>query len=194
MKLLRQHPHLPPTPRYGAAGNPLPEGEEATTRLARATLGSARASRADCGASPQSILRRRGMLQWVRRKKFAMAGAPSPPREARALPRMRGHACKLIIVCCISVSCELTNYVPPVTQQMAASNSRKQDLDLNKLREGRTLFVHRCIECHTLPPLWHYTSKDWTEIVNSMSHRASLKPAERDAVIAYILAVRATER
>jgi len=27
-----------------------------------------------------------------------------------------------------------------------------------------------------------------------MSHRASLKPAERDAVIAYILAVRATER
>ena len=145
MKLLRQHPHLPPTPRYGAAGNPLPEGEEATTRLARATLGSAR-------------------------------------------------ACKLIIVCCISVSCELTNYVPPVTQQMAASNSRRQDIDLNKLREGRTLFVHRCIECHTLPPLWHYTSKDWTEIVNSMSHRASLKPAERDAVIAYILAVRATER
>jgi cytochrome c2 len=107
---------------------------------------------------------------------------------------MRGHACKLIIVCCISVSCESINYVPPVTPQMAASNSRRQDVDLRNLREGRTLFVHRCIECHTLPPLWHYTSKDWIEIVNSMSHRASLKPAERDAVIAYILAVRATER
>ncbi len=132
MKLLRQHPHL----------NPLPQGEKATTRLARAT---------------------------------------------------RGSACKLIIVCCISVSCESTNYVPPVTPQMAGSNSRRQDVDLDKLREGRTLFVHRCIECHTLPRLWHYTPKDWTEIVNSMSHRASLKPAERDAVIAYILAVRATE-
>ncbi len=56
MKLLRQHPQLPPTPRYGAAGNPLPQGEEATTRLARATRGSARASRADCGASPEGAI------------------------------------------------------------------------------------------------------------------------------------------
>jgi len=100
----------------------------------------------------------------------------------------------MIIVCCILASCESTNYVPPVTPQMAGSNSRRQDVDLDKLRQGRTLFVHRCIECHILPPLWHYTPKDWTEIVNSMSHRASLKPAERDAVIAYILAVRSTER
>src|SRR5438132_11567988 len=104
MKLLRQHPHLPPTPRYGAAGNPLPQGEEATTRLARATLGSARASRADCGASPQSILRRREMLQSVTRTKFTMAGTPSPAREARAVARPRGHACKLIIACCILAS------------------------------------------------------------------------------------------
>jgi len=62
------------------------------------------------------------------------------------------------------------------------------------LERGRTLFVHRCIECHTLPALWHYTPKDWEQIVNDMAHRASLKPAERDVVIAYILAVRATER
>ena len=98
------------------------------------------------------------------------------------------------ILLCQFIGCESTNYVPPVTAKMASSNSRRQDVDLTKLREGRRLFVHRCIECHTLPVLWHYTPKDWTEIVNSMSHRASLKPAERDAVIAYILAVRATER
>ena len=91
-------------------------------------------------------------------------------------------------------SCESTNYVPPVTAKMASANWQRQDVDLTKLREGRTLFVHRCIECHTLPALWHYTPKDWEQIVNDMAHRASLKPAERDAVIAYILAVRATER
>lgn len=101
---------------------------------------------------------------------------------------------QLFIASLILIGCESTNYVPPVTAQMAAASSRGQDVDLTKLREGRTLFVHRCIECHTLPALWHYTPKDWTEIVNSMSHRASLKPAERDAVIAYILAVRAIER
>src|SRR5204863_420058 len=31
---------------------------------------------------------------------------------------------------------------------------------------------------------------EWREIVNSMSHRASLKPADRDAIVAYIIAVR----
>jgi hypothetical protein len=90
------------------------------------------------------------------------------------------------------VSCELTNYVPPVTPQMAAV-SKGRHLDVATLREGRTLLVHRCIECHTLPPLWHYSVEDWPEIVNSMSHRASLKPAEREAIVAYILAVRSIQ-
>ncbi|HSU86745.1 MAG TPA: hypothetical protein VLI42_08440, partial [Chthoniobacterales bacterium] len=42
-------------------------------------LGSARATRAGFGASPKHSLNRA-------REKFAKAGAPSPAREARALP------------------------------------------------------------------------------------------------------------
>ena len=91
------------------------------------------------------------------------------------------------------LACESVNYVPPVTQQMAAAKKGRR-VDVAILREGRTLLVHRCIECHTLPPLWHYSAEEWPKIVNTMSHRASLKPAERDAVVAYIIAVRATEQ
>ena len=91
------------------------------------------------------------------------------------------------------LACESVNYVPPVTQQMAAAEKGRR-VDVAILREGRTLLVHRCIECHTLPPLWHYSAEEWPKIVNTMSHRASLKPAERDAVVAYIIAVRATEQ
>jgi hypothetical protein len=94
-----------------------------------------------------------------------------------------------VVLTCLLANCELTNYVPPVTSQMAAAK-KGQHVDLAILREGRKLFVHRCIECHTLPPLWHYRAEDWPEIVNSMSHRASLKPTEREAIVAYILAVR----
>ena len=71
-----------------------------------------------------------------------------------------------------------------------AAATKGQPVDVGLLEKGRTLLVHRCIECHTLPPLWHYQIEDWPEIVNSMAHRASLKPQERDAIIAYILAVR----
>ena len=97
-----------------------------------------------------------------------------------------------VVLACLLLSCEAINYVPPVTSQMA-SPRKGQHVDLAMLREGRTLFVHRCIECHTLPVLWRYSTEDWPDIVDSMSHRASLKPAEREAIVAYILAVRFAE-
>jgi hypothetical protein len=92
----------------------------------------------------------------------------------------------------VLASCQLTNYVPPVTPQMATAR-KGQSVNLAMLHEGRTLFAHRCIECHTLPVVWRYSSKDWPDIVDSMSKRASLKPAEREAIIAYIIAVRSAE-
>jgi hypothetical protein len=97
-----------------------------------------------------------------------------------------------VVLACLLVSCESTNYVPAVTSQMATAR-KGQHVDLDMLRKGRTLFVHRCIECHTLPVLWRYSADDWPTIVDSMSHRASLKPSEREAIVAYILAVRSAE-
>jgi len=98
----------------------------------------------------------------------------------------------LFVLACVLASCQLTNYLPPVTSQMATAR-KGQSVNLAMLHEGRTLFAHRCIECHTLPVVWRYSSKDWPDIVDSMSQRASLKPAERKAIIAYIIAVRLAE-
>ena len=95
------------------------------------------------------------------------------------------------VVGCVA-ACESVNYVPPATSQMAAA-TKGRAVNVALLQKGRTLLVHRCIECHTLPPLWHYKTEDWPEIVNSMSHRASLNPADRDAIVAYILAVRSQQ-
>jgi len=97
-----------------------------------------------------------------------------------------------VVLACLLLSCESINYVPPATSRMATPK-KGQHVDLAMLREGRTLFVHRCIECHTLPVLWRYSTDDWPSIVDSMSHRASLKPAEREAIVAYILAARSAE-
>ena len=101
---------------------------------------------------------------------------------------------RLFLLGLIFVGCETANYVPPVTPKMIATSHGKRDGDLSKLGRGRTLFAHRCIECHTLPPIWKYSKEDWPKIVDDMSHRASLKPEDREAVIAYILAARESER
>ncbi len=96
------------------------------------------------------------------------------------------------LICIVDlVSCESTSYQPPpVTAQMARTGG-KQHVDLAMLREGRALFVSRCIECHTLPAVSRHTAAEWPGLIDEMAARASLKPAERNVVLAYILAARA---
>lgn len=87
---------------------------------------------------------------------------------------------KLLFACFLFAGCETANYAPLVTSPGSTS----------QLERGRRLFVNRCIECHTLPAIWKYSKQDWPQIVNDMSHRASLNAEEREAVITYILTVR----
>jgi hypothetical protein len=109
---------------------------------------------------------------------------------------MKERSVSVALLTCLLVGCLSISYAPApaVTSQMAAAAVIKQShVNLAMLDEGRTLFVHRCIECHTLPALWQYRTDDWPGIVSNMSHRASLKPAEREAIVAYILAVRSAD-
>lgn len=85
--------------------------------------------------------------------------------------------------------CESGSYAP-MTPAVVRAGARAH-VDETVLREGRTLFVSRCIECHTLPIVHRYDAAAWPWLVDDMSARAGLKRSERDAVVAYILAVRA---
>jgi hypothetical protein len=146
-------------------------------------LGSAHASGAGGGALAIANFSAAGTSH-LQSTKMDCSKARQSAREARALPRICRHAVAksaMFLPLIAFLSCETANYAPSV-----GSTSR----DASRLERGRTLFVHRCIECHTLPPIWKYSHEDWPKIVNDMSYRASLRPAERDAVVAYILAVR----
>jgi len=91
---------------------------------------------------------------------------------------------------CLLAGCESTgNQPPPVTAEFAKVGAR-QHVDLATLREGRTLFVSRCIECHTLPAVGKHTAAEWPALIDEMAGRANLKPEQRVAVLAYILAAR----
>jgi mono/diheme cytochrome c family protein len=91
-----------------------------------------------------------------------------------------------VAVLLLAASCS-TNSVdaPPVTAALAGTRSSAAQLSA-----GRTVFVNRCIECHTLPRIHEHAAADWPRIVNKMSGRANLTPAEHEALVAYVLAVR----
>jgi hypothetical protein len=110
---------------------------------------------------------------------------------------MKEQSVCVALFICLSVGCQSTSYTPAPavnSQMVAASVIKGSHVNFAMLVEGRTLFVRRCIECHTLPPLWRYRTDEWPGIVSSMAHRASLKPEERAAIVAYILAVRSADR
>ncbi|HEY2143903.1 MAG TPA: hypothetical protein VGH06_06080 [Candidatus Udaeobacter sp.] len=48
----------------------------------------------------------------------------------------------IFLVLRLLANCGLTNYIPPVTSQMATAG-HGQRMDLATLQEGRTLFAHR---------------------------------------------------
>src|SRR5437868_7558860 len=82
--------------------------------------------------------------------------------------------------------CESLSVGPaPMTSGIIRTGARLHAAE-ETLRDGRALFVSRCIECHTLPIITRYDAAAWPWLVNDMSTRASLKPAEREAVVAYL--------
>ncbi len=87
--------------------------------------------------------------------------------------------------------CETGNDVVPVIPAEAARHSGQS---ATTLKEGRTLFVSRCIECHALPVVSQHRAEDWPALVASMSDRADLKPAERESLIAYLVTLRRMQK
>jgi len=95
------------------------------------------------------------------------------------------------MICLVDLnSCETTSFAPPPVTAELARAGIGQHGDIATLREGRTLFVSRCIECHTLPLVSSHSAQEWPRLIDEMAGRANLKPTEREAVLAYILAVR----
>lgn len=86
----------------------------------------------------------------------------------------------LALAGCAGVSSD----APPVTPALRGNPSQ--------LTAGRNVFVNRCIECHSLPRIREHDAADWPHIVDKMSARADLTPAEHQALITYILAARST--
>ncbi|MFZ3375034.1 MAG: hypothetical protein WA183_05725 [Chthoniobacterales bacterium] len=92
----------------------------------------------------------------------------------------------------LSACTELDFAPPPVPKELVQAGGHRQ-ASLQQLETGRRFFVSRCIECHTLPVASRFAQSEWPCIVYEMGNRAALKHMEREAVLAYILAIRAQQ-
>jgi mono/diheme cytochrome c family protein len=57
------------------------------------------------------------------------------------------------------------------------------------LERGRRLYVRRCAGCHTLILPAAHPPEEWPRLVDDMAKKARLRPAERDDVVRFVVAV-----
>ncbi|MFL6515511.1 MAG: hypothetical protein ACJ8M1_10865 [Chthoniobacterales bacterium] len=102
--------------------------------------------------------------------------------------KIRIHAA-ILGIACLMAGCQSgpNNAAPPVTPALTSLSSDSAR-NTATLERGRHLFVSRCVECHVLPAIRRYPEDRWPRIVNWMADRAGLKPPDREAMTAYIIA------
>ena len=97
-------------------------------------------------------------------------------------------------LCAIAVgSCETSpNTAFPTGRAVAASGGGGQGSEIATLDRGRKIYTTSCTECHVARPIAHYSVAQWRHYVSIMAPRAGLKPQDRTAVEAYVIAARAS--
>jgi len=96
-----------------------------------------------------------------------------------------------VIIILFIVSC--ANFAPPPEVSPALiANARPDHVEAEQLQNGHRLFVSRCLECHTLPPVTKYSRDEWPYLVSRMSTRANLSGSDQSAIIAYLRAASLT--
>jgi mono/diheme cytochrome c family protein len=107
----------------------------------------------------------------------------------RFLVAIIGPACAVVLA-----SCETSlKSAPPVTAAFIRA-ARPEMADGQTLEAGRKVFLNRCIACHALPDVTRQDSARIPRIVGWMSNRAHLTPEQHEALVKYLLTVKAQSR
>ena len=107
-------------------------------------------------------------------------------QRVRHFPVRRWISAVVLAACVVVVGCAtIEDLAPPVDAtilQLAAA----QEIDADRLSQGRALYITACARCHRPAPVVRYAAQRWREILPRMSARTKLDPDEAEAVAAYV--------
>jgi hypothetical protein len=82
----------------------------------------------------------------------------------------------------------------PGTEELTAIQSQYKDATMEQLKEGYTLYAKSaCISCHSTVNIYRFREDRWAFIIQDMAYRAKLTPTQKDAVLKYVYAIKATD-
>jgi uncharacterized protein YbaR (Trm112 family) len=82
---------------------------------------------------------------------------------------------------------------PPQEKQLLAMQEKYQGITIETLRLGHELFNGTCTGCHEQKSIYSRTEESWYKIIDEMALIAEINEIEKDAVMKYVLSVKATQ-
>jgi hypothetical protein len=81
----------------------------------------------------------------------------------------------------------------PGDKELAAIQSKYTDVSLSVLKNGYSIYTGVCTNCHNSFSIYEFPESTWSGIINRMAPLAKLTEVEKDAVVKYVLAIKATQ-
>ncbi|MCE3229387.1 MAG: hypothetical protein K0S32_3938 [Bacteroidetes bacterium] len=82
----------------------------------------------------------------------------------------------------------------PGENELKAIKTNYADATLDQLKFGHQLYTAgACVNCHKAKSIYAFNEAQWSSIISDMAFRARLNEAGKDAVIKYVMAIKATQ-
>lgn len=82
-------------------------------------------------------------------------------------------------------------YVPG-NEELTAFQAKHPEATLASLNEGYSIYVGVCTNCHKPKAIYSRSEASWPGIIDDMAIKAKISDAQKEAVLNYVLAIKAT--
>ena len=82
---------------------------------------------------------------------------------------------------------------PPGEAELTAIKLKYQDVTMQTLIDGHSLYVGVCTNCHEAKDIYSRDLELWPGIIDEMALHAELTGVEKDATLKYVIAMKSTQ-
>lgn len=81
----------------------------------------------------------------------------------------------------------------PGNEELIAIQAKYKEVSMKTLTDGHAIYVGICTNCHEAKSIYSRSEDQWLNIIEDMASRANITNVEKDAVLKYVLAIKATQ-
>lgn len=81
----------------------------------------------------------------------------------------------------------------PGNEELAAIQTQYKGVTMGTLSEGHAIYTGACTKCHGARSIYSREEGRWPSIIESMASKSKLTEVQKDAVLKYVLAIKATQ-